>query len=334
MAETAPKDGLTVEQALEGLPPDFAFFADRFRTQIQPELAACEGTRLAAVKKQGRFGIWAVAVFAALSVAGFLLFHHPAGLFLGGVSAFGLYAWGSQDLNRLGRETKDMLVEPVCRQFDMTFEAAPMDPADIQRFRELKLVPSWDRASFQDRLTGQRQKAPFEFFEAHLEEKRETQGRSGRRTEWVTVFRGQCLVARFPKPFNGVTRVERDHGAMNFLAGLGENMPKVRLEDPRFERAFEVRGTDQVEARFILTPDFMERLLKLEETFEGKKLRCAFQGGEMLLCVEGRNLFEPGSMYRRMDDLGRVRDMLHDFAAVFLLIDAMVERRTPEALRP
>jgi hypothetical protein len=38
-------------------------------------------------------------------------------------------------------------------------------------------------------------------------------------------------------------------------------------------------------------------------------------------------------MYRRMDDLSRVQEMLHDFAAVFLLIDAMVERRTPEALR-
>ncbi|MEP7211096.1 MAG: hypothetical protein ABI740_09690, partial [Alphaproteobacteria bacterium] len=60
----------------------------------------------------------------------------------------------------------------------------------------------------------------------------------------------------------------------------------------------------------------------------------AFAGGEMFLCVEGKNLFEPGSMYRRMDDLSRVQEMLHDFAAVFLLIDAMVARRTPEALRP
>ncbi|MBI1360532.1 MAG: DUF3137 domain-containing protein [Alphaproteobacteria bacterium] len=323
----------TIEKALAGLPPDFAFFADRFRTQICPKLEAREADRIAAVKRQRNFGIAAVAVFALFTGFGFFFFHHPFGAFLGGVSAFGLYSWGSAKLNALGRETKEMLVEPVCHEFGMTFEVSPLDPADIMTFRNLKLVPHWDRARYEDRLTGQRQNAPFEFFEAHLEEKHETSSRNGRRTEWVTVFRGQCLVARFPKPFNGVTRVVRDQGAFNFLSKLGEDLPRVKLEDPVFEKAFEVYGSDQIEARFILTPDFMERLLSLEKTFEGKKLRCAFSGGEMYLCVEGKNLFEPGSMYRRMDDLSRVREMLTDFAAVFLLIDSMVERRTPEALR-
>ena len=92
-------------------------------------------------------------------------------------------------------------------------------------------------------------------------------------------------------------------------------------------------STDQIEARFILTPDFMERLIHLEKTFKGRKLRCAFSGGEMLVCVEGKNLFEPGSMHRPMTDLARVREILDDFSAVFLLIDSMVERRTPERLR-
>jgi hypothetical protein len=325
---------MTIDQAMEGLPPDFAFFAERFRTQIQPSLAAREDTRIAAVKKQRDFGVYGFVLGAAIAAGSLILFHHPFGIAVGAVAGFGLFAWGSRELNQLGRETKEMLVEPVVREFGMTYELAPAAPADIMRIRDLGLVPSWDRASFEDMLTGQRQNAPFEFFEAHLEdERRSTDSRGNTRTEWVTVFRGQCLVARFPKPFNGVTKVERDHGAMNFFAKLGQGMPKVKLEDPVFEKAFEVYGTDQIEARFILTPDFMERLLALEKTFEGKQLRCAFQGGEMLLCVEGKNLFEPGSMYRKMDDLSRVQEMLHDFAAVFLLIDAMVERRTPEALR-
>jgi Protein of unknown function (DUF3137) len=335
MADAKLKGDMTLEQAMDGLPPDFAFFAERFRTQIQPGLAAREDTRLAAVKKQRDFGVYGVLAGAAIAGLSWLLLRHPIGVVFGVFAGFGLYAWGSRELAQLGRETKQMLVEPVVREFGMTYELAPAAPADILRLRDLGLVPSWDRATFEDKLSGQRQNAPFEFFEAHLEdERRTTDSRGNTRREWVTVFRGQCLVARFPKPFNGVTKVERDHGAMNFFAKLGQGMPKVKLEDPLFEKAFEVYGTDQIEARFILTPDFMERLLKLEKTFEGKQLRCAFQGGEMLLCVEGKNLFEPGSMYIRMDDLSRVQDMLHDFAAVFLLIDAMVARRTPEALRP
>jgi hypothetical protein len=34
-----------------------------------------------------------------------------------------------------------------------------------------------------------------------------------------------------------------------------------------------------------------------------------------------------------MDDLNRVREMLLDFAAIFLLIDAMSQKLTPDALR-
>jgi hypothetical protein len=107
----------------------------------------------------------------------------------------------------------------------------------------------------------------------------------------------------------------------------------VKLEDPVFEKAFEVYSTDQIEARFILTPDFMERLIGLERTFKGRQVRCAFSGGCMFLACEGKNLLEPGSMHRKMDDLGRVREILQDFAAIFLLIDAMSQRLTPDALR-
>jgi hypothetical protein len=130
-------------------------------------------------------------------------------------------------------------------------------------------------------------------------------------------------VVHFPKRFEGVTQVFRDAGFFNALVKLGQRRERVRLEDPKFEKAFEVYGSDQVEARFILTPDFMERLLVLEEAFAGKQLRCAFSGGEMFLAVAGKNLFEPGSMHRPMNDLTRVREILQDFAAMFLLIDAV-----------
>ena len=177
-------------------------------------------------------------------------------------------------------------------------------------------MPGWDRSKYEDRLAGLRNDTPYEFFEAHLEEKRTTTDGKGRtRTTWVTVFRGQCMVVKFHKQFQGVTKVYRDAGALNFFKKLGQmgKAQRVKLEDPMFEKAFEVYSTDQIEARFILTPDFMERLLGLERTFKGKQVRCAFSGGEMFLACEGKNLLEAGSMNRTMDDLGRVREMLEDF---------------------
>jgi hypothetical protein len=330
---------LTLSDALAGLPKDFGFFADRFTNTIQPALAGREDDRVKAVKKQRNFII--IGVLLGIGIFAALAFLVPEdgimfGGFIGVFAGIGMGAWGSMDLNRLGKETKAMLVEPVAQEFDIGYQMAPGRPADIMTFRSLDLVPGWDREKFEDRLTGHRNETPFEFFEAHLEEKRTTTDSKGRtRTTWVTVFRGQCLVVNFHKQFKGVTKVYRDAGALNFFKKLGQmgKAQRVKLEDPVFEKAFEVYSTDQIEARFILTPDFMERLIGLERTFKGRQVRCAFSGGCMFLACEGKNLLEPGSMHRRMDDLGRVREILEDFAAIFLLIDAMSQRLTPDALR-
>lgn len=326
----------SLSEAMEGLPKDFGFFAERFTSSIQPALAERETDRVKAVKKQRNFGIIGVILAIAGTAIGFGMFQEPFGLFIGAIAGFGLYAWGSADITRLGKETKLMLVEPVAAEFNMNYSISCSRPADMMMFRTLDLTPGWDRETFEDKLVGSRNDTPFEFFEAHLEEKRTTTDGKGRtRTTWVTVFRGQCLVVKFHKQFTGVTKVYRDAGAFNFLKKLGQTgkAQRVKLEDPIFEKAFEVYSTDQVEARFILTPDFMERLLGLERAFNGKQVRCAFAQGEMYLVCEGKNLLEPGSMQRKMDDLGRVREILEDFAAIFLLIDAMSQRLTPDALR-
>ena len=328
----------TIGEAMEGLPPDFQFFAERFRTTVQPGLVAREGDRVAAVRRQRNFTIVGLLLALAIFFGGGLLVGEDGwifGGFIGVAVGIGLAAWGSQAIEKLKTQTKLMLIEPVSAEFGMGYQLAPSQPQDIHTFRSLGLVPGWDRSKYEDRLTGNRNDTPFEFFEAHLEEKRTTTDSKGRtRTTWVTVFRGQCMVVKFHKQFNGVTKVYRDMGMMNWLGKLGQGKAqKVKLEDPVFEKAFEVYSTDQIEARFILTPDFMERLLGLERTFKGKQVRCAFSGGEMFLCCEGKNLLEAGSMHRKMDDLGRVREMLEDFAAIFLLIDAMSQRLTPDALR-
>ncbi len=329
---------LSLSDAMAGLPKDFGFFADHFSSAVQPKLAAREADRVKAVARQRNFGIVGVLVGIAI-FAGFGMFIPEDGFmfgaFIGVFAAIGAFAWGSMQLNKLAKETKLMLIEPVTAEFGMSYQLSPAQPAEINTFRSLGLVPGWDRSKYEDRLAGSRNDTPFEFFEAHLEEKRTTTDGKGRtRTTWVTVFRGQCLVVNFHKQFNGVTKVFRDKGMFNFLGKLGQGKAqKVKLEDPVFEKAFEVYSTDQIEARFLLTPDFMERLVGLERAFKGKQVRCAFSGGEMYLACEGANLLEVGSMYRKMDDLGRVREILVDFAAIFLLIDAMSQRLTPDALR-
>ncbi len=327
---------LTLDEAMEGMPAEFDFFRDRWEKDVQPDLRFREEARIAAAQRAKSFRIYAVVAAILIAGLGFMFFGHPAVAIVGVIAGGGVWAWGEKDLNALKEEAKLMLVDPVAREFGMDFSHRVSEPAVIHRFKSMGLAPGWDRARFEDCLTGARKDVPFEFFEAKLEKRQRSHGKHGSRTRWVKVFEGQCLVAHFPRPFQGSTRVYRDAGMFNSFVKLGHsfgNHQRVALEDPKFEKAFEVYSTDQVEARYLLTPDFMERLLNLEATFHGKKLRCAFSAGEMYVAVEGGNLFEAGSMFRPMDDLARVREILQDFAAVFLLIDAMGQRYTPDELK-
>jgi hypothetical protein len=98
----------------------------------------------------------------------------------------------------------------------------------------------------------------------------------------------------------------------------------VGLGDSRLERAFEVYANDQVEARYLIHPVFMERLLALETQFRGKHLRCAFEGGELLIAVEGGDKFELGSMFARLDDIERARVIVKDVSEIMRVIDAVL----------
>ena len=229
---------------------------------------------------------------------------------------------------KLEGEAKWLIVEPIARRLELNFEPKPGTCESIYRHKDVGVVPGWDRSKYEDLITGKRGAVDFELFEAHLEEKRTTTDSKGRtQTTWVTVFKGQCLRFDFHKSFYGRTLITRDAGFFNRFGG-GNGMQRASLEDPVFEKIFEVYTTDQVESRYLLTPDFMQKLVDIEGVFKGGKLKAAFDGGEMFVTVQGGNLFEPGSMFKPLDSADRVQELLTDFAAVFRLIDAVTAGRS------
>lgn len=322
--------GPSIEDALKGLPPEFEGFPEVYEHAIRPSLQASEQDRIqaAATARKSTWGGIAVGLIGV--VASLLLFRTPQVAILPLIAGGMIAGFGRMPISRISKRAKALIVRPVAEHLGYAYSARPAPPESIQDFRLAKLVGDWDRSSFEDRLSGQRNGVDFEFYEAHLEERRTTTDAKGRtRTRWVTVFRGQCLKFDFHKTFYGRTLVTRDAGFFNRFGG-GRGMQRARLESPDFEKAFEVYTTDQVECRYILTPDFMQKLINLENTFRGKRLRCAFAWGEMLIAVEGADLFEPGSMFAPLDDPKRMRDLLDDFAAVFHLIDSVSEARSGE----
>lgn len=313
---------------LGDLPPEFAGFGQVYERDIRPALLAREDDRIAAAKKAIQTRWIGGAIVVAGALFGLLVLKMPFAAIVAAILGFGVIGWGNMAIMQLAGEAKSLIVEPVARQLNLSFTSSPGTCESIYRHKDVGVVPGWDRSKFEDLLTGQRGQVEFELFEAHLEEKRTTTDSKGRtQTTWVTVFKGQCVRLDFHKNFYGRTLVTRDAGFFNRFGG-GKGMQRAGLEDPRFEKIFEVYTTDQVESRYLLTPDLMQKLVDLEETFKGGKLKAAFDGGEMLITVQGGNLFEPGSMFKPLDSADRVRELLQDFAAVFGLIDAVTAGRS------
>lgn len=328
MSERDKDSASGTELSLGDLPAEFADFGRIYETEIRPNLVARETDRVAAAKKaiQTR---WAGGITIAVgALLGLVVFKAPVVSIVVAILGFGVIGWGNMGISRLAGEAKTLIVEPIASKLNLYFTASPGNCESIFRHKEVGVVPGWDRSKYEDLVTGRRGQVDFELFEAHLEERRTTTDSKGRtQTTWVTVFRGQCLRLDFHKTFYGRTLITRDAGFFNRFGG-GKGLQRAALEDPKFEKIFEVYTTDQVESRYLLTPDLMQKLVDLEEVFRDGKLKAAFDGGEMFITVQGGNLFEPGSMFKPLDSADRVHELLKDFSAVFQLIDAVTAGRS------
>ncbi|WP_421945641.1 DUF3137 domain-containing protein [Pedobacter sp.] len=155
-----------------------------------------------------------------------------------------------------------------------------------------------DRYHTEDLISGKVDKTSFYFAEIHAEYKTEVQTKNGTRTEWHDIFRGIIFVADFNKNFKAVTVVRPKDlfGKMGAwfsknLFSFGNNT-LVELENSFFNQNFITNSTDQVEARYILTPAMMERILKLNSNSKNT-ISLSFINNRMNIAFPlDRNYFE------------------------------------------
>jgi hypothetical protein len=179
---------------------------------------------------------------------------------------------------------------------------------DIGAFRASGLFrDDIDRFDSEDLIEGRLGKTSFRISELHAEYKTQHTDSKGRTTTtWHTIFKGLYFVGDFHKHFSGVTVVQPEgkldwRGAIRRrLKRLGhavEALEPVRLEDPDFEAVFAVAGTDQVEARYLLSTSLMRRLLDFHQLV-GEPVWLSLVGDSMYLAIASKHdRFEPPSIW-------------------------------------
>ncbi len=94
---------------------------------------------------------------------------------------------------------------------------------------------------------------------------------------------------------------------------------KVKLEDGQFEVASE----DDVEARYLITPTFLERLKNLQKVY-GKKssIKCAFFEDQIMFAIRTKkDFFELGTLWAPMSDTKQIEEFYSEMTAIYDMID-------------
>lgn len=314
-------------------------FDDLWREDLEPWLASLEAERRKTVRDMWVWSLWALAGGLLIGLI-VVLFDNELIIFLpaAGIGALLALIIGHGRVDKLRKRIKEELNTRIAGAFGLEYQVRPYQTPRFQRFGELGLAPHHHRRSFEDYFSGTVRGCGFELYEANLEERRTrtvtTNGRTRTETYYVTVFHGVLIRIDFPRKVEGITVITRDAGWFNALGGFGRRingrkLERIGLVDPTFEKTFEVYGDDQVLARYMLTPAFMERLLELETSLKGKSATAAFDAhsgqGELMIAAQTGNLFEAGSMYKPLADQGRVKSIVDEIRLILDIIDMLVE---------
>lgn len=269
--------------------------SENLSVQVQEKLNELEKVRLDKIETN-KF-IWGGAFVLALIVVGVFLTNGGDNLFfllfillLLGVIA---YAITSYRKNKISKRFKTEVMPLALSQSHPDLEYQPLNHIAFNDFKASQLFNQRiDRYKGEDLFIGQRDKTAYIFSEIHAEEKHTSTDSKGRtRTTYVTIFKGLFMKADFNKKIRTFTRVVE--GGDGFFTKLFAGKDKVELEHPDFEKIFNTYSEDQVEARYILTPDLMEKILALKSKFN-TKIALSFLGNNVYIAISTKeNLFEP-----------------------------------------
>lgn len=333
--------------------PEFANAMKTWSETLRPALEAREGDRKATIAKATKQTIAAGLVVLAVAIA--IIFFAGMGaimfiIFGGVIATVGASSIAWLPLMSMKSETKQLVVGSAAESFGFKYNTLHADVSGITDWKsagswmkknaklssgfkgdtpptpafdvlkQARLMPGYDDRKFEDLIEGERAGTHFSLVECKLTQE---QG-SGKNKRTVTTFQGLLFHIQYPERFLGRTMIAR-RGWWKGVFG-DKSLQKVDLVAKELNDNFTIYSNDQVEARALLTPDRMERLIALERHFKGGKLRGIFEGDHLTLALEAKDQFEAGSIWKTLVDPQRYISALTEIGLVCDVVDGFLTR--------
>lgn len=143
----------------------------------------------------------------------------------------------------------------------------------------------------------------------------------------TTAFEGIFIKLDMNKFFNSHTIIKENiikpsiiNNLPNNFVGLGQ----TKLEDPEFNKMFEVFTNNEVEARYIITTAFIERFKKLKKVFNATHIRASFLNHSLLIALScNKDMFSIGNLLKPIMDNHQINVLFEEFLAIISIIDIL-----------
>lgn len=303
-------------------------FDSFYRNELRHVLGDLEARRRAALRHTAAAAGIGMAIAAGLVLLSSA--QHQISLVIGIVIALVLTGvTAAATMSGFRADFKHRIVRKIVKFCDPALTYSPGRGISESTFRRSDLFQRTpDRYRSEDLVKGSIGATSIEFSEVDAEyETRSRDSKGNTRRTYHAIFDGLFFVADFNKHFRTKTVVLPDV-AERSLGRFGKWLQSknfaradlVHLEDPEFEREFVVYGEDQVEARYILSPALMRRILDFKRRTRSE-VHISFVASNVYVAVsKSRDLFEP-RMFRSLLDPAMCREYLDDLELAIGIVE-------------
>ncbi|URN95695.1 MAG: DUF3137 domain-containing protein [Candidatus Pristimantibacillus lignocellulolyticus] len=214
----------------------------------------------------------------------------------------------------------------------------PQDRMDDRWIQSCKLFDfTIDKTTGEDLLIGQLGLTEFRFSELTLIEITETTDSKGNRsTTEETRFSGVLFVADFKKDFSGITILQSRNvvppgsglfkkmfGSFKKYSMVGSSRAAkiaIELESEQFNAHFNVRTSNDIEARYLLSPNLMEQILEFKKS-HSEQIDISFVDSYMCIAIASDSNYFEEPMHKTNVAGYRMKAVYEDLKFFFGLIE-------------
>lgn len=204
----------------------------------------------------------------------------------------------------------------------MGFKYKPDGLFNLSAVAAHKIIPPCNRENVEDGFEGEYNGVHLTLQEVRLDDMEHDPQNKDKKRE-LHVFHGLFIRLRVGKPFEGHTVIIPNNALLTWFRTKFSSFQKINLVAPKFERLYDVMGTDQVESRVIMNPAFIESFLKAAELLRARWMEVSFLADEILFAVSrSRNPFEFDPLWQKIT-VEQLHKKVADIEIAMQLIDIL-----------